>query len=203
MMGEPTALRVSVDLVHMPSRARQLRRTALPGDVDVLLRILAGHDELLVAASEATSRPADLLRDAAAFFVEQVMLHPDADSYRVLGAGPHATNGELRRNMALLLTWLHPDLARQRDRRVLVQRVTKAWEDLKTPERRAVYDNATAGSRSKAKRSRVRRHAAGKRPTAPCGPQRVSSRGETANVWIGGTGLLRRGWARLLTGAKR
>ena len=51
-----------------------------------------------------------MIREAAGFFVEQILLFPGADSYRVLGASPEATNRELRRNMSLLLRWLHPDL---------------------------------------------------------------------------------------------
>lgn len=203
MMSHALALRISLDLVHMPSRARLLRRAPLPDDVVVLLQILAGQEEALPAASESTGRPADLLLESAAFFVEQVMLHPDADSYQVLGAHPHATNSELRRNMALLLTWLHPDLARQKDRAVLAQRVTTAWEDVKTPERRALYDKAALDLREKKVRSRRRRHAAGKRPMTPR-PERTPSPGNAAGIYRDeGEGLLRRGWAILIAGAKR
>ena len=82
----------------------------------------------------------EVVREAAIFFIEQIMLYPHADSYRVLGAGPEATYRELRRNMALLLRWLHPDLDRRDERSVFAARVTRAWNDLKTRERRAAYD---------------------------------------------------------------
>ena len=42
--------------------------------------------------------------------------------------------------MALLTRWLHPDMDRHGEHAVFVGRVTKAWNDLKTPERRAAYD---------------------------------------------------------------
>jgi DnaJ-class molecular chaperone len=83
-----------------------------------------------------------VIRKAAAFFIEQILLHADADSYRVLGANPQSTSNELRRNMALLLKWLHPDLDRSAERSVLATRVTLAWDAVKTPERKAAYDNA-------------------------------------------------------------
>ena len=51
-----------------------------------------------------------MVREASAFFIEQILLGPDADSYRVLGADRNAAAAELRRNMALLLRWLHPDM---------------------------------------------------------------------------------------------
>ena len=89
---------------------------------------------------QSVGRSRETVREAAAFFIEQILLFPDADSYRVLGARPEATNGELRRNMALLLRWLHPDLDRQGERSVFAARVTRAWNDLKTQERRAAYD---------------------------------------------------------------
>ena len=89
-------------------------------------------------------RSRDTVREAAAFFVEQILLYPGADSYRVLGARPDATYGELRRNMALLLRWLHPDRDRQGERAIFAARVTRAWSDLKTPERRAAYDRCSA-----------------------------------------------------------
>ena len=85
-----------------------------------------------------------MVREAAAFFIEQILLYPDADSYRVLGARPGATYGELRRNMALLLRWLHPDLDPHGERTVFAARVTRAWNDLKTEERRAAYDRSCA-----------------------------------------------------------
>ena len=91
---------------------------------------------------EAMGRSRETVCEAAAFFIEQILLSPDADSYRVLGARPEATNYELRRNMALLLRWLHPDHDGQGARSVFVGRVTRAWNDLKTQERRAAYDQS-------------------------------------------------------------
>src|SRR6185369_6120921 len=91
---------------------------------------------------QSAGRPREMIRDAAIFFIEQVMLCPSADSYRVLGARPEASFGELRRNMALLLRWLHPDHDRRGERAVFAARVTRAWNDLKTQERREIYDRS-------------------------------------------------------------
>ena len=97
------------------------------------------------------------VRDAAGFFIEQVMLFPEADSYRVLGASPTAANFELRRNMALLLRWLHPDIDQKGERSIFAARVTKAWSDLKTPERRAAYDRQLLKSQADALQREKRR----------------------------------------------
>jgi hypothetical protein len=107
-----------------------------------LLEIAAGDADATSRASELTGRAPDVVRNAAAFFVEQILLAPDSDSYRVLGGNAQTSSGDLRRNMALLLKCLHPDMERNssNDRSVFAGRVTLAWEDLKTAERRAAYD---------------------------------------------------------------
>ena len=134
------AVRVAIDLMHSPSQARRIRSASLPDDVVVLLRIASGDDEAISRAAGKLGRSRETVREAATFYVVQILLFPDADSYRVLGAKPQATNGELRRNMTLLLRWLHPDLDPKGEVSVFAARVTRAWNDLKTPERRADYD---------------------------------------------------------------
>lgn len=141
-MTEASALKVAIDLVHVPSRARIVRAAPLPHDTLVLLRIAADDDGALDEGMELTGRSREIVKTAAAFFIEQVLLSPQSDSYRVLGANETATNSELRRNMALLLKALHPDLDQNKDRCVFAGRVTGAWEDLKTLERRDAYDQA-------------------------------------------------------------
>ena len=121
----------------------------------LLLEIAAGLDEAVDAASELTGRSPHLMRQAAQFFIEQVLLYPDADSYRVLAVGPAAPASELRRNMALLLRALHPDLSANETRALFAGRVTRAWEDLKTPERRNAYDSARSRIGAPAERRAV------------------------------------------------
>ncbi len=145
-MGEVTAVRVALDLMHVPSRVRLVRSDPLPEGVPLLLRLAAGEDKAEAFATELTGRSRTVVREAAAFFIEQILLSPDADSYRVLGASPEATPGELRRNMALLVRWLHPDKNQKGDRSMFATRVTLAWNDVKTPERRAAYDEARTRS---------------------------------------------------------
>ena len=159
----------------MPSRVRIARAEPLPAGVDLLLRIAAGEAEAEGTAIASTGRSLDLIRQAAIFFIEQVLLCPNSDSYRVLGADLCASNGELRRNMALLARWLHPDKDPHGQRSVFASRVNQAWNDLKTPERRASYDEGRgrvlAQKRSKT-RGQSRTGASSKRmlssPHRPC-----------------------------------
>ena len=140
-MVNAAALKQAVELVHMPSRVRALRAEPVPDGMTVLLEIAAGEEAPTAEAVLLIDRPPQVIRQAAAFYIEQILLSPDADSYRVLGSSAQASTSELRRNMALLLRWLHPDLDQQGQRSLFAGRVTKAWEDLKTPERRAAYDS--------------------------------------------------------------
>ncbi len=141
------AARVAIELLAMPSRARQLRAAPLPEHVEVLLRIAAGDAEAREETARRLERGADTVRDAANFFIEQVLLAPESNCYRVFGLTPAATSQSLRHNMALLLRWLHPDLDRGGTRAVFAARVTQAWDELKTPERRAAYDRRLGSGR--------------------------------------------------------
>lgn len=155
-MREATALEVAVGLLQLPSRVPTLRDGDLPPDIETLLRIVADDDGALPQAMAATKQTAITLQTAASFFVEQILLHPGADSYRALGAQPDATMDQLRRNMALLLRWLHPDRDANRARALFAGRVTEAWNNVKTLERRAQYDAARRkGLRSNAKKDPV------------------------------------------------
>ncbi len=141
-MSDITALKLAVDLILLPSRVRSQRTGPLPDGVPFLLRVAAGDEEAMRDALDSTGKPPETLRAAAAFFIEQILLKPGADSYHILGANPDATASQLRQNLALLLRWLHPNVANNAQRSIFVTRVTSAWNDLKTPERRVAYDLA-------------------------------------------------------------
>ncbi len=167
-MTDRMALKIAIDLMHVPSQVRLFRFEPLPDGVLTLLRIAAGDGEAASAAAVSTDRSPEIVRQAATFFIEQILFAPNSDSYRVLGASPQASPGELRRNVALLLRWLHPDLEPERERSIFVGRVTAAWNDLKTPERRAAYDELLrrvddrSKSRLRGGKSRSGRHGSGK-----------------------------------------
>jgi hypothetical protein len=156
---------MSLDLLKVPSRVRLMRSAPLPAGTETLLRIAAGDEDLTRRASMATGASAAVVREAASFFIEQTMLHPDADSYRVLGTSPKASSNELRRNMSLLVRWLHPDRSTS-ERSVFAHRVTRAWNDLKTDERRTAYDRkqALASIQKPLARKRVRSNSKPSRP---------------------------------------
>lgn len=152
------ALRIALDLRHVPSRVHHIRSGPLPEGVPLLLRIAAGDPGAEQQALTAFDRSVLEIREAAEFFIEQILFAPDTNSYRVLGATPDASMAELRRNMALLMRWLHPDTDNQSERGVFVGRVTSAWDDLKTTDRRAAYDSSANKCRTSARSDNGRPH---------------------------------------------
>lgn len=140
MTADVAAMRVALRLNSLPSEVRAARSRALPGGIPLLLAIAAEEKDAVDQGVVLLDRAADVLVASARFFVEQVLLASDSSSYRVLGAAPDAPAADLRRNIALYLKYLHPDRDPGSDRAALMLRVTRAWEDVKTPERRAAYD---------------------------------------------------------------
>jgi hypothetical protein len=172
-MDDAAALRVAIDLFHVPSRVRALRSSPLPRGVSFLLEIAAGDEAAEAQAVALTGRDRSVIKRAAAFFIEQILLAPDADSYRVLGSSERADSADLRRNMALLLRWLHPDKDPHNDRSLFAARVTRAWNDLKTPERRAAYDASFAAVKANDLREPLRRRK-GRSGSRPAGSRLAS-----------------------------
>src|SRR5262245_18192749 len=101
MMEHIGTVMVALDLLHVPSRARLIRSAPLPDGVVTLLRIADGNQALTRQATVATGASPAIIQEAADFFIEQALLYPEADAYRVLGTKPGASTSELRRNMAL------------------------------------------------------------------------------------------------------
>jgi DnaJ domain len=169
-MEDSAALRLALDLLHVPWRVKLLRSEPLPRGLPLLLRIAGGEVEAELVAAKMVDRSRDVVREAAAFFIEQILLFPEADSYRALGTTSEATATELRRNMGWLMAWLHPDRTRDGEQSVFVARVTRAWNDLKTPDRRAAYDAI------------LRRRAPANRKSDPPGPRRRARAGGLGRV---------------------
>lgn len=149
-MAGADALIAALAMIDCPHAARLSPSSQLPSGVTLLLEIAAGEEQTLSRAVQRTGRQEAILQKAAAFFIEQVLLHPGGDSYRVLGCDKAASTAEARRNMALLMRWLHPDVASDGandhplDRSLFANRITQAWETIKTDERRAAYNASLA-----------------------------------------------------------
>ena len=149
-MQSAEALATALGMLSCPHMTRRVRLSPLPKGISFLLEVAAGENEALHSASARTGRTEATLRKAAGFFIEQVLLSEHANNYRVLGCSCEASQRELRRHMALIMRWLHPDVVcngaqtQRFDRGLYADRVVAAWEAVKTKERREAYDASLA-----------------------------------------------------------
>jgi hypothetical protein len=168
-MGGSEAFAAALALREHPHLVRAARACPLPKGTTLLLEAAAGDKSALAAGMAKTGRSELTLRKAAGFFIEQILLSPDADSYRILGASAADAENLLRRHMALIMRWLHPDAVANGgpleplNRSIYAARVVEAWANLKTPERRASYDEALAQKAKQAPSSQL----SGRRRPAP------------------------------------
>jgi hypothetical protein len=209
MISDSLALRDAMELIHVPSRVRLLRSEPLSDGVPFLLRIAAGDTAAESAAVEIMDRPKELIRQAAGFYIEQILLDSRSNSYRVLGANPDATSSELRRNMALLLRWLHPDVYPKGEQSIFATKVTLAWNDLKTLERRAAYDEIWRESLEKKSAGRLQDKASSNKRHSSHSDKNMHRRmgaelrGDTSDRRdFREMGILRRCWLAIFSGAK-
>lgn len=136
-----SALEWALALLHAPGKRHALRQKPLPTGMDGLLGIAAGAmpDELAEAA-RTFREPEARIREAAQFYVREVLFFPQADAYRVLGVGADASDASIKAHHRLLQHWLHPDRLHNEDDAIFATRVNVAWNRLRNPQRRQAYD---------------------------------------------------------------
>jgi hypothetical protein len=147
-----------------------MSRHPLPDDVLILIRIAAGSSEALDQATAATGKDPAFVRAAAIFYLQQVLWARGSDSYRALGAPPESGQKELAEHVRWLMKWLHPDRGASEVNKIYADRVLKAWDKLKTPERRRSYDRSLTSGRLP--RSRATRSLSANPPRTPWIPSK-------------------------------
>ena len=136
----PRGLITALELLRAPSMADVLRQqSALPDDIGVLIRVAGGCEETRQRLAALLDKPEGLLVKASRFYLEQVLFHAENDSYRILGLTPDARQATVQEHGRWLMKWLHPDHHSEWEA-AFAGRITSAWNDLKTPARRAAYD---------------------------------------------------------------
>ncbi len=140
MVAVAGAIGQALELVAAPAGLQQARSRNFPDDVTQMLRLVAGDAGTLEQVVIASNETEDSVREAAEFFVLQVCFTPGIDSYRVLAANREDTTSRIREHYRLLVRWLHPDRNPDAWQTVYLDRVNRAWRDLRNPEERAEYD---------------------------------------------------------------
>jgi hypothetical protein len=188
------ALEQALAYYRAPALLPSARDRRLPDDVIDLLRIAAGDESAAAAGADASCEPQDAVVEAAVFFVQQVLFEPGADSYRVLGVNRDAPDARIKENYRWLVRWLHPDRNLDDWDSVYADRVNRAWQDLRIPDRRSAYDlrraaaePLAAGGASSVPRARHRLQAG----DAPADPLLSARTAQRLPVFVlGGLGLV-------------
>lgn len=134
------ALDWALALLQAPAGRHALRKQPLPEGMARLLGVAADVAADMQDAVQAYGMPPARLREAARFYVREVLFHAQSDAYRTLGVGPDADAAQLKAHHRLLQRWLHPDRGQSEDDAVFAARVNAAWEQIRTVERRMAYD---------------------------------------------------------------
>lgn len=137
------ALEWALALAKAPSERVLLRQRPLPDGIDLVLQIAAGHaGDDVDAAARRIGESREAVVDAVRFYLREVLFHPDADAYRVLGLARDAEPAQIKAHHRLLQHWLHPDRQTSEWDAAFAARVNAAWHHLRDTGRRQAYDAA-------------------------------------------------------------
>lgn len=150
------ALEWALALSRAPMERHALRQRVLPDGIDAVLGIAAdAAPDLLEQAVRASGESPASVREAARFYVREILLFPTADAYRTLGVPRDAASATIKAHHRLLQHWLHPDRTTSADDAVFAARVNTAWNQLRNPDRRQAYDAALDAAETSAIASSV------------------------------------------------
>lgn len=139
------AAELALAVYRAPARHAELLRgnAPLPSSVTALLRLAGGTAPEELDPALAALAPADELRKAALFFIEQVLFQRDASHYRLLGLNQSAAPEQVKEHHRLLMRLFHPDRdSYQLDERreQFATRANLAYNALRDADSRARYD---------------------------------------------------------------
>lgn len=143
--GLPDSLSLALAVYQAPSQFPELLhgKADLPDGLEWLLRLAGGATPPAGVTLPPFSTLEDV-REAALFFIEQVLLTHDASHYRVLGVRPTATLDEIKEHHRLLMRLFHPDrrvLAMADERKAAyATRINLAYTTLHQLTTRSAYD---------------------------------------------------------------
>jgi curved DNA-binding protein CbpA len=144
------ALIQALALHRAPRGDRPRPSDRLPQGMLQLIRIAAGEEMAVLQAQAASGEEPDALREAARFYIQQVMFAAESDSYRLLGVNPDVEDELMREHYRWLVRWLHPDRNPDQWEAFYADRVNRAWQDVRTLDRRAKFDLERSGGDTQA-----------------------------------------------------
>ena len=135
------AFDLMLGVYRAPRRASLLHDRALPQQIIEVVRVAAGDAEAIADARDSTGLDDTELAEAAVLLLHHLLFFDGADHYRVLGVTAQTDDEQIKRHYRALMRWLHPDRDPDNLHSVFAERVNRAWNALRTPQRRANYDD--------------------------------------------------------------
>jgi len=159
-MERRLAIDIALDMVRRPMLTKAVQRAPLPEGVLEVIRIAADSETEVASTSQTSNRPPKEVREAAIFFLEQILFQPTADDYRTLGLRSGAGLQELQEHRRWLLKWLHPDRNHNSWESQFFKRVIRAADalDQKLKSETPIQVGSTTPLPHLPRRARVRRH---------------------------------------------
>lgn len=136
------AVDLMLGVFRSPARSMVLRARELPDGILDVIRIAADDATAIAAASASTGLDNDDLHLAAGLLLHNLCFFDGADAYRTLGVQPQDDAVQIKLHYRWLVRWLHPDRGPENLHGVFADRVNHAWNAIRTPERRARYDQS-------------------------------------------------------------
>lgn len=134
------AVFAALALHAQPARVGEVAAQPLPRGMLEVIRIASGQPAPIAEWAAGAKVDPERLREAAVFFVEQVLMHRNADHYRVLGLRSDAAEARIREHYRALMGWLHPDRHQAGWHEVFAERVNRAYGALRRADSRSAYD---------------------------------------------------------------
>jgi hypothetical protein len=125
-MAGKSAPAMAMELFSAPALADRLRRAPPHEDVITIIKAAAGDEAALDRFPEHVSADPERAREAAAFYLQQVHLRPEASDHQVLGLEPTSSLEKLKEHKRWLLKWLHPDRNNNRWEQAYFERIVAA-----------------------------------------------------------------------------
>lgn len=141
--GASPALVQALAAFHAPGLLGRLRAAPLPDEMLLLIQAAAGDRAARARACADSGESEAVVVEAATQFIQQVMFDAGSDSYRVLGTDTGSTQAQIKEHHRWLVRWLHPDRQPDAWESAYTDRVNRAWQDLRTDDRRAAFDLRT------------------------------------------------------------
>jgi len=138
------ALEQALALLDAPIRRFEVRAKPLPDDIGVVIQLASASQPALGECARRLREPEDRLLEAVRFYLQQALLEPGTDAYRVLGVAPDASPGQIREHYRWLQRWLHPDRQGQAWEAQFSTRLNWAWRMLRNDSARKAYDSERA-----------------------------------------------------------